>query len=235
MEKLKMHSPDLTQENVAKICELFPGCVTEAADDSGKLRLVVDFDQLRQELSDHVIDGPQERYRLDWPGKREALAAANAPIANTLRPCLEESVQFHTTRNLFIEGDNLETLKILQETYLGEVKMIYIDPPYNTGNDFVYKDKFDSSKEDQEIKSGERTGESVRLVANPEGNGRFHSNWLSMMYPRLKVARNLLSDDGVLFVSIDDTEVAGLRHMLDEVYGSENFITEIIWEGRQQE
>ena len=231
MDKLKMHSPDLTQENIAKICELFPACVTEAADENGRIKLTVDFDQLRQELSHEIVEGPQERYRLDWPGKREALVTANAPLSKTLRPNRDGSVNFDTTNNLFIEGDNLEALKLLQESYLGQVAMIYIDPPYNTGNDFVYRDRFSLSQIEQEVASGERTEEALRLVANTEGNGRFHSTWLSMMYPRLRVARNLLRGDGALFVSIDDTEVASLRHLLDEVFGVENFITEIVWEG----
>ena len=181
MEKMKMHSPNLTQDNIARIREMFPGCVTEAQGEDGNLRLAVDFDQLRQELSESIVEGPQERYNLNWPGKREALLTANAPIARTLRPCREESVDFDTTKNLFIEGDNLEALKLLQETYLSKVKMIYIDPPYNTGKDFIYRDNFASSQTTHEISSGERTEEGTRLVANPEGNGRFHSNWLTMI------------------------------------------------------
>lgn len=232
MDKLKMHSPDLSQENIAKIRDLFPGCVTEARDEmTGAVRLAVDFDQLRQELSDHIVDGPQERYRLDWPGKREALINANAPIAKTLRPAELESLDFAATKNLFIEGDNLEALKLMQEIYIGSVQMIYIDPPYNTGNDFVYRDKFAQGSEEYLISSNQKDEEGNRLVANLSGNGRFHSEWLSMMYPRLKVAKNLLRADGSIFVSIDDTEVAGLRHMLDEIFGAENFVTEIVWEG----
>ncbi|MCI4678174.1 site-specific DNA-methyltransferase [Rhodoblastus acidophilus] len=231
MEKLKMHSPDLTQENIAQIRALFPGCVTEAMDENGKVRLAIDFDQLRQELSDHIVEGAQERYRLDWPGKREALINANAPIAKTLRPADQESVGFSTTKNLFVEGDNLEALKLLQDIYIGSVRMIYIDPPYNTGNDFVYRDRFAQGSEEYLRISNQKDEEGNRLIANLTANGRFHSEWLSMMYPRLKVAKNLLSDDGALFVSIDDTEVAGLRHMLDEIFGAENFITEIVWEG----
>lgn len=232
MEKLKMHSPDLSQENIAKIRVMFPGCVTEARDEAtGHLRLAMDFDQLRQELSDHIVDGPQERYRLDWPGKREALINANAPIAKTLRPAAQESVEFSTTKNLFVEGDNLEALKLLQDVYIGSVQMIYIDPPYNTGNDFVYRDRFAQGSEEYLLSSNQKDEEGNRLIANLTGNGRFHSEWLSMMYPRLKVAKNLLRNDGALFVSIDDTEVAGLRHMLDEIFGADNFITEIVWEG----
>ena len=231
MEKMKMHSPNLTQDNIARIRELFPGCVTEAQGENGELTLAVDFDQLRQELSESIVEGPQERYHLNWPGKREALLTANAPIAKTLRPCREESVDFDTTKNLFIEGDNLEALKLLQETYLGKVKMIYIDPPYNTGNDFIYSDDFAQNTAEFLKRSNQKNEEGNRMVANSEANGRFHSDWLSMIYPRLKVAKNLLCDDGALFVSIDDTEVAGLRQILDEIFGAENFITEIVWEG----
>src|SRR5690554_1470475 len=209
MEKLKMHSPDLSQGNIAKIRERFPGCVTEARDEAtGKIRLAVDFDQLRQELSDHIVEGPQERYRLDWPGKREALALANAPIAKTLRPCREESVEFDTTQNLFIEGDNLEALKLLQENYLGKIKMIYIDPPYNTGNDFVYDDDFSESLPEFLERSNQKDVEGNRLVANTTANGRFHSDWLSMMYARLRLAKSLLTSDGVVFISIDDNEAS---------------------------
>ncbi len=224
IEKLKMHSPDLTQDNIAKIRALFPGCVTEAADENGKLRLAVDFDQLRQELSDSIVEGPQERYHLNWPGKREALITANAPIAKTLRPTRDESVDFDTTQNLFIEGDNLEALKLLQETYLGKVKMIYIDPPYNTGNDFVYRDNFVVGKEEYETSAGERNTELNRLVANPSTEGRFHSNWLTMMAPRLKLMRNLLTEDGFIFISIDDWESGNLRVLTEEIFGRENFV-----------
>lgn len=234
MDKLKMHSPDLSQDNIAKIRELFPGCVTEALDEAtGAVRLAVDFDQLRQELSDHIVEGPQERYRLDWPGKREALALANAPIAKTLRPCREESVDFDNTRNLFIEGDNLEALKLLQENYLGKVKMVYIDPPYNTGNDFVYEDDFAESSADFLERSNQMDDEGNRLVANSTSNGRFHSDWLSMIYSRLKVASNLLSDDGIIFASIDDNEFENLRKVCDEVFGKENLLGVFQWRRRQ--
>ncbi len=229
MEKLKMHSPDFTGENIRKLAELFPDCVTESRDNKGRVKRAVDFDLLRQELSSTLVEGPQERYRLDWPGKREALLTANAPIAKTLRPCREESVDFDTTENLFIEGDNLDALKLLQETYLGKVKMIYIDPPYNTGKDFIYRDRFAKSVDDYLLDSGQEDEEGNRLVANTESNGRFHSDWLSMMYPRLKLARNLLRDDGVIFVSIDDNEVANLRKLCDEIFGEENCLGVIIW------
>lgn len=232
MVKLKMHSPDLSQENIAKLRELFPSCVTEARDQAtGQLLLAVDFDQLKQELSDHIVEGPQERYRLDWPGKREALINANAPIAKTLRPNVGESVDFSITKNLFVEGDNLEVLKLLQQVYLGSVRMIYIDPPYNKGSDLVYRDRFAQGSDEYLKVSNQKDAEGNRLIANLSANGRFHSDWLSMMYPRIRLARKLLCDEGALFVSIDDTEVAGLRHMLDEVFGAENFITEIVWEG----
>lgn len=230
MEKMKMHSPNLTQENIARIRELFPGCVTEAQGDDGQLRLAVDFDQLRQELSESIVEGPQERYHLNWPGKREALLTANAPIAKTLRPCREESVDFDTTKNLFIEGDNLEALKLLQETYLGQVKMIYIDPPYNTGNDFIYEDDFAENAEEFLKRSNQKDAEGNRLVANTEANGRFHSDWLSMIYPRLKLARNLLRDDGAIFISIDDGEVQNLRKVCDEIFGEDNFIANVVWQ-----
>ncbi len=232
MKKLKMHSPDLTGDNIARIRDLFPGCVSETRDENGELRLAIDFDQLRQELSDEIIEGPQERYRLDWPGKREAMLAANAPIAKTLRPCREESVDFDTTKNLFIEGDNLDALKLLQETYLGKVKMIYIDPPYNTGNDFIYKDNFSESTEDYLLDSGQKDGEGNRLVANKDSNGRFHSDWLSMMYSRLKLARNLLKDDGVIFIHIDENEYPNLEKLLTEVFGEKNNLGTIVWDKR---
>ena len=230
MEKLKMHSPNFAEENIAKLAALFPGCVTESTDDQGNLKKAIDFDLLRQELSTAIVEGPQERYHLNWPGKREALLNANAPIAKTLRPCREESVDFDTTENLFIEGDNLDALKLLQETYLGKVKMIYIDPPYNTGKDFIYSDKFAESSEEYLLGSGQKDEEGNKLVANTEANGRFHSDWLSMMYPRLKLARNLLRDDGSLFLSIDDNEIDNIKKICCEVFGDSNFITTIIWQ-----
>ncbi len=233
MDKLKMHSPDLSQDNIAKIRELFPGCVTEARDEAtGAVRLAVDFDQLRQELSDHIVEGPQERYRLDWPGKREALLASNAPIAKTLRPNESDSVDFPGTRNLFIEGDNLEALKLIQETYLGKVKLIYVDPPYNTGRDFVYDDDFAEDAESFMVRSMQASASGDRLVANPESNGRFHSDWLTMMYSRIRLAKNLLSEDGVFLTSIDDGEVSNIRKICDEVFGEEHFAAQIIWKKR---
>lgn len=229
-----MHSPDLAQENIAKVRDLFPGCVTEARDEAtGQLRLAVDFDQLRQELSDHIVEGAQERYRLDWPGKREALALANAPIAKTLRPSNSESENFAQTKNIIVEGDNLEALKLLQKTYLGRIKFIYIDPPYNTGNDFVYEDDFADSASDFLRKSNERSDAGDRLVANTTANGRFHSDWQSFLYPRIKRARDFLAEDGAIFVSIDDGEYASLKLMCDEVFGGENFVANLIWKSRQ--
>ena len=230
MEKLKMHSPDLSQENIAKIRELFPGCVTEARDEAtGKLRLAVDFDQLRQELSDSIVEGPEERYRLEWPGKREALALANMPTARSLRPKIDESKEFFDTQNLFIEGDNLDTLKLLQETYLGQVNMIYIDPPYNTGNDFIYADDFREEAKKFLLETNQESDAGEKLVANRETAGRFHSAWLSFMYPRIKLARNLLRDDGVILISINDREQANLRRVCDEIFGEEAFITQFVW------
>ncbi len=227
MDKLKMHSPDLTAANIARIRDLFPGCVTEARGEDGGVKLAVDFDLLRQELSASMVEGPQERYHLNWPGKREALLTANAPIAKTLRPVREESVDFDTTKNLFIEGDNLDALKLLQETYLGKVKMIYIDPPYNTGNDFIYEDDFAESTDEYLSRSNQVDDQGNRLIANTTSNGRFHSDWLSMMYPRLRLARNLLSDDGALFISIDDNEAPNLIEVCSEIFGAENFVAQL--------
>lgn len=236
IEKLGATTPDMTLQNITRLAELFPECVTEgpegaASDVSSEFEAgrVIDFDLLRQALSNHVVEGPQERYRLDWPGKRASLLAANTPIDKTLRPMPADSVDFDTTRNLFIEGDNLNALKLLQETYLGQVKMIYIDPPYNTGSDFIYRDNFAQGREEYEAASGQRDAEG-RLTANPETNGRFHSDWLSMMYSRLKIAKNLLANDGVIFVSIADDESANLKRLLDEVFGETNFIDTVVVE-----
>ncbi|SJN14057.1 Type III restriction-modification system methylation subunit [Halomonas citrativorans] len=234
MDKLKMHSPNLTEDNIARLREMFPGCVTEAQGEDGGVKLAVDFDQLRQELSDAIVEGPQERYHLNWPGKREALLTANAPIAKTLRPVREESVDFDTTKNLFIEGDNLDALKLLQETYLGKVKMIYIDPPYNTGNDFLYEDDFAEDAGTYLRRSNQVDEEGNRLAANTAANGRFHSDWLTMMYSRLRLARNLLSEDGVIFASIDDCESQNLRKILDEIFGEGNSIAQLVWEKKKK-
>ena len=232
MDKLKLHSKDLTAENIEKLAALFPNCLTETKAEDGSLKHAIDFDLLRQELSADLVEGPQERYRLDWPGKREALATANAPIAKTLRPSREDSVDFDSTKNLYIEGDNLEALKLLQETYLGKVKMIYIDPPYNTGNDFVYEDDFKESASEYLNNSNQADNAGNRLVANAESNGRFHSDWLTMLLPRLKLARNLLLDNGVIFISIDDNEQANLKRICDEVFGDQNFVSTVVWEKR---
>ena len=224
IDKLDLQSPDLVNENFEKLAALFPNCVTEGAD--GK---AIDFDLLKQELNHAVIEGNRERYRLEWSGKREAIVTANLPTTQTLRPVREDSVDFDTTENLYIEGDNLEVLKILQESYFGKIKMIYIDPPYNTGNDFVYRDNFSIDKGQWTI-DNEKDEEGQRLFANPETSGRYHSDWLTMMYPRLKLARNLLTDDGVIFISIDDNEVHNLRKVCDEVFGGGNFIANLIWQ-----
>lgn len=228
IEKLDLQSPDLVNANFEKLAELFPNCVTETAE--GK---AIDFDLLKQELNHAVVEGTKERYRLEWPGKKEAIVTANIPTTKTLRPVREDSVDFDNTENLYIEGDNLEVLKLLQESYLGKIKMIYIDPPYNTGNDFVYKDNFSKDTQEELLESGQKDEYNQRLVPNPATAGRYHSDWLSMMYPRLKLARNLLTEDGVFFISIDDNEVSNLRKICDEVFGEENFVTELIWKSRQ--
>ena len=224
MEKMDLHSPHLVNQNIERIAQLFPNCVTESAEG-----LKIDFDQLRQELSGDIVEGGKERYRLDWPGKREAIVTSNLPTTSTLRPVRDESVDFDTTENIYIEGDNLEVLKVLQESYLNKVKMIYIDPPYNTGKDFVYRDNFAADVEEwREKEYLNEAGE--RMVVNPDGAGRYHSDWLSMMYPRLKLARNLLTEDGVIFISIDDNEVHNLRKMCDEIFGETNFLANVVWQ-----
>lgn len=232
MKKLKMHSPDQTHRNIDRITELFPMAVTERLGDDGLPVRAIDFDLLRQELSDHIVEGTQERYQIDWPGKRAALFTANAPIAKALRPVREESVDFDATKNLFIEGDNLDALKLLQESYLGKVKLIYIDPPYNTGNDFVYNDRFAESTDEYLTRSGQISDDGTRLVANLDSSGRFHSDWLSMMLPRLRLARNLLTSDGLIFISIDEGEVAALKIVCDEIFGSGSFVEQIAWKNK---
>ena len=229
MDKLKMHTPNLTASKLAQMREMFPNCVTEAQAEDGSVKVALDFDLLRQELSEAIVEGPQERYQLNWPGKREALLTANAPIAKTLRPSRAESVDFDTTQNLFIEGDNLDALKLLQETYLGKVKLIYIDPPYNTGNDFIYRDDFTSEKSEHQFASGEIDEGGDRLVANPEGNGRFHSNWLTMISSRIRLAKNMLKQDGAIFVSCDEGEHPRLRLVMDEIFGQSNFVADMVW------
>ncbi|MBQ3572584.1 MAG: site-specific DNA-methyltransferase, partial [Clostridia bacterium] len=228
MDKLDMMSKDNVQANIEKIKELFPNAVTEVVKD-GKVTLAVDFDVLKQEMSDIVIDDKQERYQFTWPDKKKAILLANSPISATLRPSREESVDFDNTENLYIEGDNLDVLKLLQETYLGKIKMIYIDPPYNTGNDFVYNDDFAESSEEYLANSGQYDEQGNRLVVNSESNGRFHTDWLNMIYPRLKIAKDLLTDNGAIFISIDENEIGNLRKVCDEIFGSRNFVTEFIW------
>ena len=236
----KMHTPNLVDNNIDRIAQLFPHCISEKAKTDARGNIIkdknghpitqrgIDFELLKQELSHAIIDGSQERYRLDWVGKREAIVNANSPINKTLRPCRDESVDFDTTENLFIEGDNLDALKLLQESYLGAIKMIYIDPPYNTGNDFIYNDDFAQDTALFLERSGQIDTDGNRLVANTQSNGRFHSDWLSMMYGRLKLARNLLADDGVIFISIDDNEQANLKKICDEIFGNEN-VEVLVW------
>lgn len=224
-DRLDMKSIDFVSKNIESIAELFPNCVTETLE--GKR---IDFTLLQQELSGDIVDGAKERYRLEWAGKREAIVNANLRTTNTLRPIREDSVDFDKTENIYIEGDNLEVLKILQESYLNKIKMIYIDPPYNTGNDFIYKDDFKKSVDELNLEEGNIDEQRNRLVANSNSSGRYHSDWLSMMYPRLKLARNLLTEDGVIFISIDEHEVHNLRKICDEIFGEMNFIGEIIWE-----
>lgn len=234
MEKLKMQSRDVVDGNVEKIAALFPQCVTERLNKDGEPELAIDFDKLRAELSKDVLDEGEERYQFTWPDKRAASRLANTPTTQTLRPDVNASKDFWNTENLYIEGDNLDVLKVLRENYLGKIKMIYIDPPYNTGNDFVYNDDFAQGKEDFEAISGlfDEDGNQVLdpMQRNTESNGRFHTDWLNMIYPRLKVARDLLSDDGVIFISIDDNELENLRKVCDEIFGSTNFVTNIIWQ-----
>ncbi|MEG3804257.1 site-specific DNA-methyltransferase, partial [Aerococcus mictus] len=224
------------RENIAKLRDLFPGCVTEIASHDGAARLAVDFDQLRQALSDHIVDGPQERYDTNWPGKREALLASNSPIAKTLRPQLKDSVNFEASKNLFVEGENLDALKLLQESYLGAVKLIYIDPPYNTGSDFVYEDRWAEDAKDFFSRSMQVDEVGNRLVANLESNGRFHSDWMSMMYARLRLAKNLLSQDGIILVSIGPEEIKNLLAILESVFGDQNRVSILTWEkGRKND
>ena len=230
MDKLRMMSMDNVQMNVEKIQKLFPNAVTEVLRD-GKPTLAIDFDVLKQELSAELIDDKEERYQMTWPDKKKSILLANTPVSATLRPCKEESVDFDHTQNLYIEGDNLDVLKLLQETYLGKIKMIYIDPPYNTGNDFVYNDDFKVDSEEWSEMSGDYDEQGNRLFQNTESNGRFHTDWLNMIYPRLKIARDLLKDEGIVFISIDDSEVDNLRKICDEVFGADNFIAQIVVDG----
>ena len=227
MNKLKMQTPNIANENYEKLAALFPDAVTETIDENGEVVRAIDKDVLMQEISCKVVDDKEERYQFTWPDKKKSILLANSPINMTLRPCREESVDFDNTENLYIEGDNLDVLKLLRETYLGKVKMIYIDPPYNTGNDFVYNDDFAESADEYLDRSGQYNEEGNRLVQNTESNGRFHTDWLNMIYPRLKVAKDLLSDDGVIFISIGDEEIDNLRKVADEIFGADNFRNQI--------
>ena len=234
MEKLKLQTTDMAERNVELLGQMFPNCLTETINADGKLVRAIDFDKLRQELACEVVEGAEERYQFTWPDKRAAIRLANAPTNKTLRPCREESVDFDNTENLYIEGDNLEVLKLLRENYLGKVKMIYIDPPYNTGNDFVYNDDFAQSQAEFAGQSGLFDEEGNRMVdpmvQNTESNGRFHTDWLNMIYPRLKVAKDLLTDDGVIFISIDENEIQNMRKLTDEIFGEQNFISQLGWQ-----
>ena len=229
MEKMNIITAEMAEKNIEMLGQMFPNCLTEKKNDEGKIVKAIDFDKLRQELADSVVEGPEERYQFTWPDKRNAIRLANAPTTKTLRPCREESVDFDNTQNLYIEGDNLDVLKILRENYLGKVKMIYIDPPYNTGNDFVYNDDFSQTSSEYIAESGQFDSEGNRLVLNTESNGRFHTDWLNMIYPRLKVAKDLLSDDGIIFISIDDNEVENLKKIGNEVFGERNFVGQWNW------
>ena len=227
MDKLKMHTPNKADENFRKLAAMFPNAVTETINENGEVVRAIDKDVLMQEISCTVVDGNEERYQFTWPDKKKSVLLANAPINKTLRPCREESVDFDTTENLYIEGDNLEVLKLLQETYLGKIKMIYIDPPYNTGNDFVYEDDFAQSADEYLANSGQFDDEGNKLFPNAESNGRFHTDWLNMIYPRLRIAKDLLTDDGVIFISIDDNELDNLLKICDEVFGANCFVGNI--------
>jgi len=234
MDKLKMQSVDLTHENIEKIAKLFPNVITERKDENGNFKKAINFELLKQELSEVVVESEKERYQLVWPGKKEAIVTANMPINKTLRPVKNDSVDWDKTQNIYIEGDNLEVLKILQECYLNEIKCIYIDPPYNTGNDFIYRDNYNQEKDEYHEESGQTDEEGNRLVPNPESNGRFHSDWLTMMYSRLKLARNLLSNDGIIFISIDDNEVDNLKKICGEIFGEDNFLGIITWSKKRK-
>lgn len=249
MDKLRMQTVNKADENFKKLAEMFPNAVTEAIDENGKVVRAIDKDMLMQEISCEVVEGNEERYQFTWPDKKKSVLLANAPINKTLRPvrddettptgadsegkpyCSSGSVNFDNTENLYIEGDNLEVLKLLQETYLGKIKMIYIDPPYNTGNDFVYADNFAQTSEEYFAVSGMYDDYGNRLFTNSDSNGRFHTDWLNMIYPRLKLAKDLLTDDGVIFISIDDNEIENLRKSCDEIFGENNFVAQFIWRG----
>lgn len=233
MDKLKMQTVNKADENFKKLAAMFPNAVTEIIDENGEVVRAIDKDVLMQEISCEVVEGNEERYQFTWPDKKKSVLLANAPINKTLRPCREESVDFDNTENLYIEGDNLEVLKLLQETYLGKIKMIYIDPPYNTGNDFVYADNFSQSTEEYLENSGQFDDDGNRLVKNFDSNGRFHTDWLNMIYPRLRIAKDLLTDDGVIFISIDDNEVRNLKNVCDDIFGAGNFVAQLIWQNKK--
>lgn len=232
MDKLKMHTPNKADENFKKLAALFPNAVTETIDENGEVVRAIDKDVLMQEISCTVVEGNEERYQFTWPDKKKSVLLANAPLNKTLRPCREESVNFDTTENLYIEGDNLEVLKLLQETYLGKIKMIYIDPPYNTGNDFVYNDDFSMSEEEFAEANKTYDEDGNRLVKNLDSNGRFHTDWLNMMYPRLKLAKDLLTDDGLVFISINEIEQANLEKICDEIFGISNHVATFVWKNK---
>lgn len=229
MDKMKLESADITAQNIEKIAELFPNCITETKDKNGNLKKAINFDLLKQDLSKDIVDG-KECYEFTWVGKKDSIIEANKPIRKTLRPCKEDSVNWDSTENLYIEGDNLEVLKLLQESYLGKVKLIYIDPPYNTGNDFIYNDDFKVSKDKYENESGIIDDLGNRFVKNTDTNGRFHSDWCSMIYSRLLLARNLLSEAGLIFISINDSELTNLKNICNEIFGNENFIATLVWD-----
>ena len=229
MDKLRMQTANKADENFRKLAVMFPNAVTETINENGEVVRAIDKDVLMQEIACTVVDGNEERYQFTWPDKKKSVLLANAPINKTLRPCREESVDFDTTENLYIEGDNLEVLKLLQETYLGKIKMIYIDPPYNTGNDFVYEDNFAQSTDEYLANSGQYDEDGNRMAQNTESNGRFHTDWLNMIYPRLRLAKDLLSEQGVLVISIDDNEIENMRKCCNEIFGEDNLINCFIW------
>ena len=234
MDKLRTQTANKADENFKKLAAMFPNAVTETVNENGEVVRAIDKDVLMQEISCKVVDGNEERYQFTWPDKKKSVLLANAPINKTLRPCREESVDFDTTENLYIEGDNLEVLKLLQETYLGKIKMIYIDPPYNTGNDFVYEDDFAQSTDEYLANSGQFDEDGNRMVQNTESNGRFHTDWLNMIYPRLRIAKDLLAGNGVIFISIDDNEIENMKKLCDEVYGATSFVAQLVWEKKKK-
>ena len=233
MDKMKMQTPNLADGNFAALAAMFPNAVTETVDENGEVIRAIDADVLTQEINTHVVSGKEERYQFTWPDKKKSVLLANAPITAALRPCREESVDFDNTENLYIEGDNLDVLKLLRETYLNRVKMIYIDPPYNTGNDFVYEDDFAENTDEFLTRDGQYDEEGNRMVKNLDSNGRFHTDWLNMIYPRLRISRDFLTDDGVIFISINDNEAFNLRKMCNEVYGESNFVADLVWANKE--